>query len=235
MAYGPPEHGEYTPQEEPPKPKRVIVSGWRQAKTQREAPDPRYMKKDWGKKKSYSDARATRYKPSYSHIGRSAPGSTWPRSRRDDMPEYGNGEEKQLSYRTLAKRTASRAYKRVKLAAPGMKAAGKREAMGFFREVKSEGVKSAYKTQRTLEMMARRKRQPRTRIIQRREVMPGSPSLGERAVMEASMNYVPVLDRNFFGYHEEAERNLIGAGARDMSNLVTSAEQNFKKKEQKYY
>lgn len=235
MAYGPPEHGEYTPQEEPPKPKRVIVSGWRQAKTQREAPDPRYMKKDWAKKKSYSNVRATRYKPSYSHVGQPPKERSWPRTRRDRMPDYGNGEPKQPSWLTRRKQVMGRVAKRVKPYTTGFAGGTIREAKGFFHEVRSEGVKSAYKTQRTLEMMARRKRQPRTRIIQRREVMPGSPSLGERAVMEASMNYVPVLDRNFFGYHEEAERNLIGAGARDMSNLVTSAEQNFKKKEQKYY
>ena len=90
------------------------------------------------------------------------------------------------------------------------------------------------KTQRGIQRIARRVRPQRTGIIQHREVMPGSLSLGQRTVYEASANYVPHLDRDYFGTGGE-QRDLIGQGGRDMSNLINTVEQNLKKKEQRYY
>jgi len=132
-----------------------------------------------------------------------------------------------------------RKQSRASRAVSGIKSIGRgtlREAHGFVKEVRSEGIKSGYKTQRSIQREGRQlrtaPRERRTRIIQRRQVMPGSPSLGQRAVIESSQGYVPILDRQFFS---NEEKDLIGVGGRDMSNLVNSAESNLKKKEQRYY
>jgi hypothetical protein len=127
----------------------------------------------------------------------------------------------------------------------GLKSIGEgtiREARGFAKEIKTESIRSGLKTQRTMQRplrryqrtgsATRRGREPRTRIRQYRPVMPPSAGLGERAVIEASQGYVPVLDRQFF---PDEEKDLIGVGGRDMNLLVSSVESNFKKKEQKYY
>lgn len=151
--------------------------------------------------------------------------------RRNPQSSEYNPQEKRVS-------RASRAITGIKNVGHG----ALREAHGFVKEVRTEGIRSGYKTQRTLQSEGRKlrraARQPRIRqstgIIRHREVMPGSPSLGQRAVIEASANYVPHLDRDYFGTSGE-QRDLIGQGARDMSNLINTAESNLKKKEQRYY
>ena len=123
----------------------------------------------------------------------------------------------------------------------GIKSIGRgtfREAHGFAKEIRREGVISAYKTERTLQrenrQLRRAARQPRTRIRQYRPVTPSYAGLGERAVAEASSGWIPHLDRDYFGQTGEP-RDLIGTGARDMGELINTAESNLKKKEQRYY
>ena len=64
--------------------------------------------------------------------------------------------------------------------------------------------------------------------------MPPSAGLGERAVIEASANYVPHLDRQYFSEGSE-QRDLLGQGNRDMASLIETPETIIKKREQRYY
>jgi hypothetical protein len=129
----------------------------------------------------------------------------------------------------------------------GLKSIGKgtaQGARGFAKEIKTESIRSGFKTQRTLQRplrryqrtgsVTRRGREPRTRIRQYRPVMPPSAGLGERAVIEASQGYVPHLDRQYFSEGNE-QRDLIGQSGRDMNLLVDTPESIQKKKEQRYY
>ena len=149
--------------------------------------------------------------------------------------EYHPEENPQAVSPLKKKRSRSERFSRI---ATGIKQVGAgtlREAHSFAKEVRSEGVKSAYKTQRSLQRAARQPRRVmRTGIIRSRPVMPGSPSLGERTVIEASANYTPHLDRSYFN-EGEAQKDLLGSSSRDMTALVNSAESNLKKREIKYY
>ena len=114
-----------------------------------------------------------------------------------------------------------------------------KEAHGFAKEIRTEGIRSGLKTERTLQRTGRQlrraaTRQPRTRIRQFRPVMPPSAGLGERAVIEASANYVPHLDRQYFSEGSE-QRDLLGQGNRDMASLIETPENIIRKREQRYY
>jgi len=124
----------------------------------------------------------------------------------------------------------------------GLKSVGRgtlREASGFAKEIRTEGLRSGFKTERTLQRTGRQlrraaTRQPRTRIRQFRPATPPSASLGEMAVSEASQNWVPHLQRQYFSDGNE-QRDLLGQGNRDMASLIETPETIIKKREQRYY
>ena len=136
--------------------------------------------------------------------------------------EYGSEEESNAEPRTPLQRRQARyegyepQKKNTRLSERAIKGAkqtlttGYRSIRGFASDIKKEGIKSSYKTERTLKRTIRRT--PRARIIQRREVTPPSPSLGDRVVGEMSYGYTPVLDRQFF---LSEEKDFFGEGIKD--------------------
>lgn len=159
--------------------------------------------------------------------------------------EYGSEEDPVAERReTLRKRQIqyepySPQQKKTRLSERALRGAkqavstGYRSIRGFASDVKKEGIKSSYKTERTLkrvnpirrerELRRYARRTPRVRIIQRREVTPASPSLGERIVGEMSYGYTPVLDRQFFSTEE---KDFFGEGIKEQELVSNPLKKN---------
>lgn len=98
--------------------------------------------------------------------------------------------------------------------------AAEKEATGFIRDIRREGIRSGYQTRQTLQRYNPLRQTRRIRRVpsvirgSRRTMTYEGPGLGERAVQEMSGGQ-HILDRDFFGSGEQ--RELIGQTTHDLT------------------
>ena len=116
--------------------------------------------------------------------------------------------------------------------------AASRNIRGFAKEIRTEGIRSGYKTGRSMERVGVRilsrgigsRSAPASRsrgIVRYRPVTPDHGGLGDRTVAEISQGYTEMLDRDMIGPREE--RDFFGTSNQGRE-LISS-----KKKDIRYY